>query len=95
MFYVFLRFSASNCSYYIFIFHEKYLLVNPRKWYNTLKQFVAKLPTNRLSVFDHLWDWRLKGKRQKVLLTLIIVSNFYMTCKSWVNLSMLDGTYRV
>ena len=29
------------------------LSVNPTKWSNTLKQFVGKLPTNCLSVFDH------------------------------------------
>ena len=29
------------------------LNTNPIKWSNTLKQFVAKLPTNCLIVFDH------------------------------------------
>ena len=29
------------------------LSANPTKWSNTLKQFVGKLPTNCLSVFDH------------------------------------------
>ena len=29
------------------------LSANPIKWSNTLKQFVDKLPTNCLSVFDH------------------------------------------
>ena len=29
------------------------LRANPTKWSNTLKQFVGKLPTNCLSVFDH------------------------------------------
>ena len=31
------------------------------KWSNTLKQFVAKLPTNCLSVFDHFVGLALKG----------------------------------
>ena len=29
------------------------LSTNPIKWSNTLKKFVANLPTNRLSAFDH------------------------------------------
>ena len=34
---------------------------NPTKWSNTLKQFVGKLPTNRLSVFYHFVGLALKG----------------------------------
>ena len=34
---------------------------NPTKWSNTFKQFVGKLPTNRLSVFDHFVGLALKG----------------------------------
>ena len=34
---------------------------NPTKWSNTLKQFVGKLPTNFLSVFDHFVKLVLKG----------------------------------
>ena len=34
---------------------------NPTKWSNTLKQFVGRLPTNCLSMFDHFVGWRLKG----------------------------------
>ena len=30
------------------------LSANPIKWLNTIKQYVGKLPTNYLSVFDHL-----------------------------------------
>ena len=37
------------------------LSVNPTKWPNTLKQFVGKLPTNCLSVFDHFVGLTLKG----------------------------------
>ena len=37
------------------------LSANPTKWSNTLKQFVGNLPTNCLSVLDHLSIWRLKG----------------------------------
>ena len=39
--------------------------VNPTKWPNTLKQFVAKFPTNCLSVFDHFVKLALKGLRVK------------------------------
>ena len=37
------------------------LNANPTKWSNTLKQFVAKLQTNCLSVFDHFLKLALKG----------------------------------
>ena len=49
----------------MFLFtHDKVL--NPLsvkfiKWSNTLKQFVGKLPTNCLSVFDHFVGLSLKG----------------------------------
>ena len=46
----------------------KYLLsvlnrlnANPRKWSNTLKQFIGNLPTNCLSVFDHFMGLAFKG----------------------------------
>ena len=37
------------------------LSANPTKWSNTLKQFVGKLPTNCLSVFDHFLGLAFKG----------------------------------
>ena len=37
------------------------LSTNPTKRSNTLKQFVGKLPTNCLSVFDHFVGLALKG----------------------------------
>ena len=37
------------------------LSVNPTKWSNTLKQFVGKLPTNCLDVFDHFVILARKG----------------------------------
>ena len=37
------------------------LSTKPTKWSNTLKQFVANLPTNCLSVFDHFVGLALKG----------------------------------
>ena len=53
------------------ILHEEYsysggiivnpLSANPTKWSNTLKQFVGKLPTNCLSVFDYFVGLELKG----------------------------------
>ena len=42
-----------------FIFNP--LSANPTKWPNTLKQFVGKLRTNCLSVFDHFVKLALKG----------------------------------
>ena len=37
------------------------LSANPTKWSTTLKQFIGKLPTNCLSVFDHFVGFVLKG----------------------------------
>ena len=39
------------------------LSTNPTKWLNTLKQFVGKLPTNCLSVFDHFVKLVVTGLR--------------------------------
>ena len=36
------------------------LSTNPTKWSNALKQFVGKLPTNCLSVFNHFVGLVLK-----------------------------------
>ena len=41
--------------------HVKSLSANFTKWSNTLKQFVGKLATNYLSVFDHFVGLALKG----------------------------------
>ena len=47
------------------------LSVNPTKWPNTLKQIVAKLPTNCLSLFGHVVKLALKGlTNQENMLTL-------------------------
>ena len=43
--------------------YRYHLSANPTKWSNTLKQFVAKLPTSCLSVFDHFAELALKGLR--------------------------------
>ena len=37
------------------------LSANPKKWSNTLKQIVGKLPTICLSVFDHFMNLAFKG----------------------------------
>ena len=34
---------------------------SPTEWSNTLKQFVGKVPTNCLSLFDHFVGLALKG----------------------------------
>ena len=44
------------------------LSTNFTKWSNTLKQFVGKLPTNFLSVFDHFVGLALKGLIDQILL---------------------------
>ena len=56
-----------NCEY---LGHSWQNTFNPlsakfMKWSNTLKQFVGKLPTNCLSVFDHFVGLALKGLKNK------------------------------
>ena len=36
------------------------LSVNPKKWSNTLKQFIGNFPANCLSMFDHFVGFVLK-----------------------------------
>ena len=43
------------------------LSANPKKWSNTLKQFVSNLPTNCLSVFDHFVKSVLKGLKSFII----------------------------
>ena len=50
-------------------FHH--LSANITKWSNTLKQFVSKLPTNCLSVFDHFVGFALKRLIYKLRHVLI------------------------
>ena len=46
-------------------YHINPLSANPSKWSNTLNQFVGKLPTNWLSVFDHFEGLALKRLRSR------------------------------
>ena len=47
------------------------LSASPTKWSNTLKQFVDKLPTNFLSVFDHFLRLALMGLTSLTLLSML------------------------
>ena len=49
----------------------KPLSANPTKWSNTLKQFVGKLPTNCLKLFDHFMELSLKGLSGRKLQDLL------------------------
>ena len=60
--------------YFLFI---NPLSANPTKLSNTLKQFVGKLPTNCLSMFDHfvlLLKGRLKVKATKLNFNVKVVA---------------------
>ena len=54
-----------NCSNVTFVALNRVIIsplsANPTKWSNTLKEFVGKLPTNCLSVFDHFVGLAFKG----------------------------------
>ena len=64
---------------------------NLTKWSNTLKQFVGKLPTNCLNVFDHFVKLALKGLRQTFFQRFLIFFNsalFSMLCKTFILLTI-------
>ena len=61
----------------------KSLSANFTKWSNTFKQFVGKLPTNCLSMFDHFVGLALKGLKsfdiklgEKMFLIFLIQSHY-------------------
>ena len=61
---------------YLKITLSDYISVNPlstnfTKWLNTLKQFVGKLPTNCLSVFDHFTVLAFKGLKNVNMLKAV------------------------
>ena len=49
------------------------LSANPRKWSNTLKQFVSCWPTNCLTVFDHFLGLALKGLIYEVMMKSLLM----------------------
>ena len=56
------RYNADNCNFPV-LFNEGNLIplrVNPTRWSNVLKQFVGKLQTNCLSVFNQFVGLALK-----------------------------------
>ena len=66
------------------------LNANPTKWSNTLKQFLAKLPTNCLSVFDHFVKLALKGLRFVLCVHLHNSQNSFIL--SWIFWLRMWGT---
>ena len=58
--------------------HLNPLRANFTKWSNTLKQFVGKLPTNCLSVFEHFVGLALKGLTTRPLRHCSINLNAWM-----------------
>ena len=68
------------------------LSVNPTKWSNTLKQFVGKLATNCLSVFDHFVGLGLKGSN--LLLNSHICFDFNMRSKNTISKNSYYQTIR-
>ena len=70
------RFLVSKVSKRFFFIKEQVyfnpLSANPTKWSNTLKQFVGKLSTNWLSVFEHFVKLALKGLKTQFLVIIRI-----------------------
>ena len=52
------------------------LSANPTKWSNTLKQFLGKLSTNRLSVIEHFVGLALKGLKSFIIMICTISQSF-------------------
>ena len=71
------------------------LSANPQIWLNTLKQFVGKLPTNCLSVFDHLVKLALKGLINPIQATLKgkLTIYFKVQCVKSVQIRSFSGPY--
>ena len=57
---------AANLKLLLFVYLLNPLSAKLSKWPNTLKQFVANLPTNCLSVFGHFVRLALKGLRKQL-----------------------------
>ena len=53
-----------HATFLFFVYFFNSLSANPRKWSNTLKQFVDSLPTNCLIVFEHFVGLALKEVKQ-------------------------------
>ena len=70
--------STQNRKLVIFLQCINPLISNFTKCSNTLKQFLSKLPTNCLSVFDHFVGLALKGLKKglELLLCSIVLPNF-------------------
>ena len=63
-----------HASIWLYIFRHVLnpVSANPLKWSNTLQQFVGKLSTNCLNVFDHFWGLALKGINRIIFRVLCI-----------------------
>ena len=65
------------------------LSANFTKWSNILKQFVGKLPTNCLSVFDHFVGLALKGLRySEVIISQALFPNRKWYVSVWPHLQL-------
>ena len=69
IFFAWFKFQVGNFNFWVSEIFEL-TIVNPlsanfTKWSNTLKQFVGKVPTNCLSVFDHFVGLVHKGLRKR------------------------------
>ena len=62
--------------------HFNPLSANPTKWSDTFKQFVGKLPTSCLSVFDHFVGLALKGLSR--LFSIMLYSAVFSYYRLWM-----------
>ena len=100
--------SSSN-AYIAYIVEFNPLSGNSTKWSNTLTQFIGKLPTNCLTVFDHFVGLALKGlkrhlpigrkfynKRRKLTSSLSLESSVASSSSSLSSLSLpLELSFRL
>ena len=58
------------------------LSANSRKWSNALKQFISKLSTSCLCLFDYFVGWALKGLREGSLMHKVLI--YRQICKTYI-----------
>ena len=70
----------------VLVFSFNPLSANLSQWSNTLNQFISKLPTNCLSVFDHFVKLTLKGLSLRIIFGH---NDFNSSINEW-NISLND-----
>ena len=71
-----------------------HLSANFTKWSNLLKQFIANLPTNCLSVFDHFVGLALKGLKKQPFAD-VLQNSFFLILQYWQENTCLESLFNI